>query len=241
MEKTKNGWTVLDRDAGVLSLEYTFIKGATANTFAVRTGDGGMLVVSPSVRMPEAVFDDLLEFGEVSAVVASNGFHHLGLREWRTRFPQARFFADPLASKRIAKKNPDAPSLEPIAGVAELLGDDSSVGLTAAPATRCGETWAWAKTEGGTIWFTSDILANLAKLPSSLIPRLLFKVTGTKTGFGVFHAAMKVMVKDRKRVLRQLAGEMKTNPPSMIVPGHGLPLDGADIADRAQAIIAKAL
>ncbi|MFT7623752.1 MAG: hypothetical protein ACI9WU_002935 [Myxococcota bacterium] len=34
MEKTANGWDVIDRDPGVLFLEYEFHPGAHATTFA---------------------------------------------------------------------------------------------------------------------------------------------------------------------------------------------------------------
>ncbi len=66
-------------------------------------------------------------------------------------------------------------------------------------------------------------------------------MTGTKKGFGVFHIAMKMMVKDKKRVLKQLAEELEANPPTIIIPGHGVLLDSSSIADDAQRVIAEAL
>lgn len=239
MEHTANGWSVVDEAAGVLSYEYSFAPGASANSFATRIADGKMMVVSPPARVSAGVYDDVEAFGGVAALVAPNGFHHLGLAEWKKRFPDARVFADPLATKRIAKKNRDAPTPEPIAGLQSMLGRD--VVYTPAPATKCGESWVSTKTAGGWVWYASDVLANLQTLPSNFVIRTLFKLTGTSTGYGVFHTAMKFIVADRKRVLRQMADEIAERAPKTMIPGHGPMLDDADIADRTRTILADAI
>ena len=239
MQTTPHGWKVLDRDAGILSYEYPFAPDATANAFTARLHDGSLLVISPPSRVSESTFADLEAFGGVGAVLANNGFHHLGLPEWKDRFPEARFFADPLARKRIEKKNAKAPPLEPVEALMPLLAD--GVEVTAVPQTRCGESWAWARGEGGHYWFTSDVLSNLPSLPANFFLRTMFQLTGTRAGFGVFHTAMKFIVKDKKATLRRLQAELQQHAPVMIVPGHGTILGEEDLAERAQAVIATAL
>jgi hypothetical protein len=113
METTANGWKVLDRAAGVLIYEYSFAKQGYANTFVARMANDKLLVVSPATRITDAALDDLREFGEVGAVIAPNGFHHLGVAEWRTKFPSARFFAAPETVLRVRQKNPGAGAFEP--------------------------------------------------------------------------------------------------------------------------------
>ncbi len=133
METTTHGWTVLDRDAGVLSRTYEFNdKRGTCNTFAVQLPDGSMLVMSPSAGTPEAAWEELAEFGDVSTMVTPNGFHHLGQKEWRARYPNADNFASPEAAARIAKQNPDVPGFRPISEVQDRLGE--SIKLREAPA-----------------------------------------------------------------------------------------------------------
>ena len=239
MAKTKHGWTILDEERGVLTYEYSFAPGATANAFAARMKDGTMLVVSPPSRVDAGVFDDVAAYGEVSAIASNNGFHHLGLADWKERFPSARLFADELAAKRIVAKNKKAPDLEAAAGLQELLGDD--VGVTHLPNTKCGESWAWARAGEGFVWYTSDVLSNMPKLPDNFFVRTMFKLTGTKPGFGVFHTALKFIVKDKQAVLQQLAAEMAERPPTCIVPGHGPMIEEAGLAQRAQGVIAEAL
>ncbi|MBP6841702.1 MAG: hypothetical protein KA190_30660, partial [Kofleriaceae bacterium] len=118
MTTLTSGWTVLDEAAGVLTCSYRFGKGkASSATFVARMGNGQLLVVSPAKGLPEATFTELARFGPVGALVANNGFHHLGQAEWRARFPAARCFAPAAAIARIHKKNPGAGAFEPLAAL----------------------------------------------------------------------------------------------------------------------------
>lgn len=239
MEQTENGWTIVDKDTGLLTYEYEFVKDGTSTSFAVKMPDGKMMVISPGSKMPDGAFDDLQAVGDIGAVVAPNGFHHLGVPDWRRRFPEARFFAPPKAAARIRKKNADAGEFEPLSALQELLGDN--IGVRESPATKCGETWAWVKTAAGPVWFVSDMMCNLETLPSKFVIRTLFRITGSAPGFRLFKLAMLAIIKDKKQALRTLSDDMKANPPSIIVPAHGVALHREGIADEAQALIAKAL
>ncbi len=239
METTQHGWTVVDREAGVLVYEYAFTEGATANAFAARIKDESLLLISPPCGVSDEIYDDLTAFGKVTAVVANNGFHYLGQAACKRRFPDAQFFAAPETVRRIQKKSQDLPEFRPIESAQSMLGED--VGLIEVTATKCGETWAWVKAASGTIWFCSDTLSNIPAFPKNFFIRTLFKMTGTKTGFGVFHTALKFLVKDTKRTLAQLSDEMKTHPPAVIVPGHGRILADQDLAKRTRELIAAAL
>lgn len=239
METTTNGWKVLDRAAGVLIYEYQFTKGGLSNTFVARMANGKLLVVSPATRISDAALGDLREFGEVGAVIAPNGFHHLGVAEWRQKFPKARFFAAPETVLRVRKKNPEAGPFEPISLVPLMAGP--RIGIGEVENTKCGETWVWVEVDGGHIWFVSDMLANIPKLPPNPIAKLLFWATKSAPGYRVFGMAMTFMVKDKRATLRALAAEMKQRPPSIVVPAHGVPLEGADIAEKTQALLAAAI
>ena len=236
MDTTANGWKVLDRAAGVLIYEYSFAKQGYANTFVARMANDKLLVVSPATRISDAALDDLREFGEVGAVIAPNGFHHLGVAEWRTKFPSARFFAAPETVLRVRQKNPGAGAFEPISLVPLVAGP--RIGIGEVENTKCGETWVWVQVDSGHIWFVSDILANIPKLPSNPVAKLLFWLSKSAPGYRVFHLAMRFMVKDKRATLRALSDEMKQRPPSMVVPAHGVPLEGADVAEKTQALLA---
>ncbi|MFT5434326.1 MAG: hypothetical protein ACI9OJ_005039 [Myxococcota bacterium] len=239
MEKTAAGWNVIDRAAGVLSINYEFTKGAGATTFAARMTDGKMVIVSPSVGLNDAIASDLAEFGDVGAIVANNGFHHLGQAEWRARYPKARAFAPAMAAARIAKKSKTAGEFEPLEALAPLLGTD--VGFHDVENSKLGESWFWAKVDSGYAYYVSDVLANMPSLPPALMPKFLFWLTKSGPGYSVFHLALKFMVKDKSATLNALLADMEMRVPSVVVPGHGPMLTEKDIASKTRDIIKAAL
>lgn len=238
MQTTPGGWTVVDRDAGVLALAYRYRKDATSTTFAAAMPGRRLLVVSPAVGVSDAAVADLSQFGEVAALVANNGYHHLGIAEWRQRFPKARCFAPPEAAARIRNKNPAAGMLEPLDELASLTGFD--VGFRVVPNTKVGESWFWAKTAAGYAWYTSDVFTNMAQLPPFPFS-LLFKWTNSAPGFRLFGLALKFIVKDKAQTLRLLRDDIAAHPPTTIVPAHGDLISRAGVAQEADALIAAAL
>jgi hypothetical protein len=103
-------WENLTSDGNVRSLKYSFGPGL-ATTMAVRLDDGTWLVVSPP-REPSAEALDGLG-GDVSALLAPNGYHYLGQAAWRARFPKAKSYAAKDSLERLAKKSADIP-FEPL-------------------------------------------------------------------------------------------------------------------------------
>jgi glyoxylase-like metal-dependent hydrolase (beta-lactamase superfamily II) len=221
---TQHGWRVISERAWVF--EYAFAKHGTANCVALRLANGGVVVLSPAQGMSEGAYSDLARLGPVTALVATNGHHHLGIGAFRKRFPDARVYAPTLARARIAKKNHEAGELNPLSELLPQLGED--VVIREAPHTRSGEIWAFFKCDVGYVWFVSDILVNIEPLPQALIPRLIFKLSGSGPGYRVFHAALALMIKDKKAMLRALLADAEAHPPAVVVPAHGAPVgDGA--------------
>lgn len=238
MQTTPGGWTVVDREAGVLALSYAFSKNATSTTFVATMPGRKLLVVSPAMGISDAAVGELSEFGEVAALVANNGFHHLGQTEWRKRFPEARCFAPPEAIARIRKKYPTVGDFEPLDQLANMTG--SNVGFRVVPNTKIGESWFWAKTANGHAWYTSDVLVNMTKLPKFPIS-LLFKWTGSAPGFRVFGLGLKFIVKDKAATLRMLRDDVAAHPPTALIPAHGDILVRPSLAQETDELIAAAL
>ena len=173
------------------------------------------------------------------ALVANNGYHHLGIAGWRALVPEARCFAAAGAAARIAKKSPEAGVLEPLEALAPLLAE--GVAVVETPSSRCGETWARAKIAGGHAWYGSDLLANIPVLPPQLVMRLLFKWTGSGPGYRLFNLAHKLLLKDRKATLRALLEDVRKHPPRVMVPAHGGILSSAEVAAETERLLADAV
>jgi hypothetical protein len=239
MQTSQHGWRIIDGDAAVLSFSYGFGAEGQANCFTARLASGGLLVISPPGRISAAEFGDLAAYGEVEAIVANNGFHHLGIAHWRKQFPNARCFAAPGAADRIAKKSNNAGELEPLSALEPLLGE--GVGVVEAPSSKCGETWAWAKIAGGYAWYASDVLANMDQLPSNFLFRMMFKLTKSAPGYKVFNLAVKFIIKDKKLALGAMLDDVRKHPPTVMVPAHGGILTGDSIAADTEQLLVAAL
>lgn len=239
MDTTPAGWIVIDRDAAILTYTYRFGSGGTSNAFVARMGNGKLLVVSPPCGLGDAFFDDLAEFGEVGALVANNGFHHLGQVAWRARYPEARCFAPTEALARISKKNPADLPFEPLSALGEITGE--TVGFREVANTKCGESWFWAQGAGGTVWFMSDVLANMPSLPKQFVFKWMFKLSKSAPGYRPFGLALKFIVKDKKATLRALRDDVSAHPPSVVVPAHGDILQADDLLERTHAAIDQGL
>jgi len=239
VKTTPAGWTIVDRDAKVLAYSYNFTAEGRSTTFVAPMADGKLMVVSPSTTLPDAAAAELAGFGEVGAIVANNGWHYMGQKLWRERYPDARCFAPKKGIERIAKKSKYPLDFEPIEALAPLLGE--GVGFRDVPETKSGETWFWAQVAGGYAWYTSDVLANMPGLPGNFIVRSLFKLTKSGPGYSVFRLAMKFIVKDPKAALRLMLEDVEAHPPAVVVPAHGDILEGGDIAERTRALIRAAI
>ncbi len=235
MGVTGQGWNVLDQDAAILWREYRFAPDAVATTLVFRGAGDGLVVVSPSTRTDPAALDALSEHGEVVALIASNGFHHLGQLEWRKRFPKARSFAPSTGIARIAKRLPDLAPFEPLEAAAPLLGEHASV--VDAPGFKMGNAFVTVRTPRGSYWYPSDLLANIEQLPSQLVFKLVMSMTRSAPGYRLFRPAVWLQVKDKREVHAWADAELTRSAPTTVVPAHGPPVSGADVVARTRALL----
>src|SRR5688572_25793745 len=99
-------WEVLDEATHTLTLEYSFRPGFTARAFVTRFAGDELVIFSPPVGIDPALFRELDEHGRVTALVAPNGFHYLGLRPALEAFPGATLYAPESSARRVVKKQP---------------------------------------------------------------------------------------------------------------------------------------
>jgi hypothetical protein len=224
MQTTPHGWRIFEDKSPVLLYPYSFGPGV-ANALAVG-GEGGLLVISPPWRAAPGVFDDLAAFGAVRALIASNAFHHLGLREWKARFPQAAIFAPAQSIARIAKLS-KLEGIRPLAEAQPLAGP--RVELVDMPHYRTGELLVRIRTDRGLAWYLTDVITNMSELPGSLLFKFLFWLSGSAPGLRFNNVAPLFMVRDKAALRRWLREEFDKNPPQWLIPTHG------DIVDFAQS------
>ena len=185
---------------------------------AERGFPGGLIVISPPCKAPEAAFDELEAHGKVRALVASNAFHYLGIPAWKARYPDAKVYAPAQSIARVEKRARVAGIL-PLEEAKDIAG--SEVELIDMPHYKTGEVLVRAKAGSETIWYVTDVIMNMAELPGPFPFNLIFKWTGTAPGLRLNGVAPLFMVKDKRALHGWLRDEAEKAPPSVLVPCHG--------------------
>lgn len=216
MESTSHGWKVFDAGTPVLTYLYSFGPG-TATSLAVGGADG-LLVISPPCRIEEGVFADLARYGAIRALVASNAFHHMGLPEWKARFPDAAIFAPAQSIARVERQT-KLKGIQRLATAGPIAG--ARLELIDMPHYKTGEVLVRIKTERGLVWYVTDIVMNLPGLPGNPVLKFLFKVTGSGPGLRFNNIAPLFMVRNKRELKRWLAAEADQAPPAWLIPCHG--------------------
>ena len=228
-------WKVFDERLPVLIGEYSFGPGL-ANALAVG-GAEGLVVVSAPCGDDVRMFDELGPYGRVRALVASNAFHHMGLRPWKTRFPVAEVFAPRQATARVEKQS-RLTGVKPLAAAAEIAGP--RVELIDMPHYRTGEVLVRIDTGHGVAWYVTDVIMNLPALPSHPLIRFMFRVSGSAPGLRFNNIAPLFMVKDRNGLRAWLAAELRKSPPRWLIAAHGDVVDFTTNPEAARSLFGAA-
>jgi hypothetical protein len=219
MATDADGWTIIDEEAALLTCTYSFAPNASARTMVARFKPDELVVMSPPTGLADASYRALDRFGKVTALVAPNGFHHLGLLPWKQAFPDARIFASDKALARIRKKQPALSNVEPLSELSK--NTESGVELCDLPFFKTGEAWLKAPAKGGLLWYVSDSCFSIPELPKALVPRLLFKWTGSAPGFKINNIGNLFFLKDKPGYKSWFLDQLRTEAPSIVVTAHG--------------------
>jgi hypothetical protein len=231
MSKTPNGWEILDEKLPILTYRYSFGPGL-ANALAVGV-DGGLVVVSPPCKVEDGVYDDLKRFGDVKAVVASNGFHHLGLPAWKSRFPQATIYAPEQSVARV-EMHSKLTGIKPLSAAGGLA---KHLELIDMPHYKTGEVMVRISPQGARpTWYLTDVLMNMPTLPPNIIAKLAFGLTGSGPGVKFNNLGAMLMMKDKRAVKKWLFDQVASAPPGKVLVTHGEHFDvSADAKELKEA------
>lgn len=230
--KDLNGWQHLTDDGCVRWLKYSW-GPATANTLAVRLKDGSWMVIAPSVGATNSTFDGLIEEGPVSALVAPNAYHHLGQRDWRHRFPQARSYAPVGALPRLSRKSAEVP-YRPISELTESV--QPQVTFLVPEGMKSPDMLVHISVAGSTVWWMGDLFTNTSFADQNWLLRIIAPLAGSGMGYRRNTKPGMIYVRDPKAWLHSIADALNVSPPTIVVPAHGNPVT-KDAASRTRSLL----
>lgn len=150
--------------------------GMPARMLAIRLGDGGVLVHSPS-RFTDDLRQAVDAIGPVRGLIAPNNFHHLFMNDWREAYPEATMFVAP----SLTKKRKDLDDGETLTDEAPALWADEMDQVVWGGIPKLAEVAFFHRPSGTLI--NTDMMHNLRHDPSWLT-RVAWKSLGAYGRFG---------------------------------------------------------
>jgi len=201
---------------------------------ALRVKDGAVCVYSPVPRSGEAALQELATLGD-PILIAPNGYHHLGLREYANAFAMASVVASGRAAPRVGKKS-DL-HIQSLSVLQAKL--PAHISLLQCPRTRNGEVWISIRGEQRRAWIVSDAFLNFRTLPSAPLG-LLLKSLRMGPGLSI-GATWKWLLKDPAAYRDWLLAAIAEERPTVLVPSHGRAVVDDDLPSRLEQLVRERL
>ena len=233
MKTTASGWLVIDEQLPVLCREYSFGPGM-ATTLVIGIGGRKLLAVSPGWKLGDAAHDDLRAYGEVTALVSPNRFHHLGIEDWLKRWPGAQAYAGEQSLRRLNRKCSAGAVFRPLSQLPALPG---GIAIDNPPGMKNTDLVLRASTAQGWVWYINDLLMNMRELPRNPVARFMLGLAGMKKGLCAPRMARMLNVREKKVVGDWLLAELDAKPPAVALFGHGDPLSGHNPGAKLRSVI----
>ena len=101
------------------------------------------------------------------------------------------------------------------------------------PGFKTGEALLSVDTGKGSVWYTGDLLTNIQRTPGPPFKWILSWVDSAP-GFRLFKPGVWLFVNDKKALREWALGRLAKDPPAVVVPAHGPPVEASDVAALAK-------
>ncbi len=169
-------------------------------------------------------------------LLAPNQYHNMGLKRWSERHSAPIFGGAPAVAR--LQKMAGAPVL-PSAQLAERL--PAGVSLMEPPGTRTGEVWVRREGADGVTWIVGDAFFCVPDpLPDTFEGWFLYLTSGGPPP-AIGQSFLWLALADRRRYREWLLERLEADRPARLIPMHGEPLAGPDLAARLRAVAERRL
>lgn len=219
----------------VVQLDRTLPSGWTVGMLLVPVGEGQLLVYSPT-WLGERTWERVEAHGTPTILVAPNHYHHLSLRRYRERYPEAAVVASEQAIPRLVKQG--HVGIEPVASVAARLPEGFHFLIP--EGLKTGEVFLSLPGAGGRTWAVCDAFFNVPG-PFKGWGSLPFRLLRTGPGLAVGTTFWWLGLQHTETYLGWLAKTLEAERPTQVLFSHGRPLQGEDLPERLTALARKRL
>lgn len=215
-------WTLTDAKSRVYRKDYGVpIFPVPVSSTAFELADGSFAVFSPG-RALAGGFDP----GPVSALIAGNSFHHMGLDAWSAAHPGALRYASAAAMPRLLRQG-----RRDLLDVQELAARlKPGARILCAPHIKTGDVIISVPFETGQAWIVCDLIFNITTPISNPLARLWVRLMDEYPGLKIPRILLPVVPRKERRSLKEwLTAELERDRPTLLLPAHGAPAAGPNL------------
>lgn len=185
---------------------------------AFKLKDGGIVVVSPVPDVDEASMAALDSFGPVTALLAPNYYHNLGLKPFLRRYPSAKLYAHNRAIPRLEKVT-DL-SFTDISELKDML--PAGLNMAFPEGLKQGEVWFHTVSSGDNpgILAVCDCFFNMRPGKQFVLDKV-FRLANTYPGLKVSRMFRWIAIEDKMRYHEWLRRFFAQYNPTVLIPSHG--------------------
>jgi hypothetical protein len=202
--------------------------GWILNTVLVSDGAGSLLAYSPTKDLGDDIHAQIQKLGKPRYLLSPNHYHHLGIPEWRERYPDTTVLARTQGIPRLEKMYPSL----------EIRSIDTCPYFTwlEPEGTKTGELWLRANDA----WVVCDAFFNMTT-PVTGAMGFILKLLGNTPGLRIGRLWRPLNLVDPPAYKSWLLGELDRAPPSWLVPAHGDPLTMPNLGTRLKDLAEERL
>lgn len=231
----KNIWLDLPGRRDLIVGQYV-VPSFMSNSVALQCSENRWLVISPGASLLE---DWQARFAgqniEVD-ILFPNSFHYLGVSAWLKAYPGAKLYASTKALPRLKKKGFDAVKSVEVSPP-EL---PESYSFKVPPGHRGGDVWLCKSGESG-LWICCDSFLNYERESNRLIARSMQRLLGAAPGLKMSQVVKWFILDERARFKEWVLELLQNEPPVLLIPSHGEPLEAEDLSRRISSLVSARL
>lgn len=194
---------------------------------------GGVLVHSPT-WIDDSTFSTVEAVGTPRILFAPNHFHHLSLRRFHDRWPDARVVAGSVAIPRLKKKGHD--SIEDVNTVIDMLPPGSR--WLECAGTRAGETILSLPRDDGRTWIVCDAFFNVSR-PVTGAAGVVLRALDTTPGLAIGQTFNWVALRDRPTYREWALAALDRERPTELWMSHGDTIARADLPEALADLVRR--
>jgi hypothetical protein len=192
--------------------------------------DGDALLVHSPTWVGDDTFAQVAAFGTPRVLFAPNHYHHLSIRRFRERWPDASVVASPTAIPRLRK-----------------LGHVGLCSVTDQPlparmrwllpeGTRSGEAWLELDSDPGPTWIVCDAVFHETR-PVKGLEGLFLRLSRATPGLAMGKTFTVACLSDRAKYRAWVLEAVARSRPWRMLFSHGQALEGPDLSGALAELI----